>query len=243
MAYNNLIQSLWEIPMTQLRYIALGGCNTIGEVNNIGAAYPERVAQAKGWQLKNYGYTMCSTREGVQFFNHKADVRTADIISIQYGGVDSWLTFKGSPFVLYYPDSPWRKFLRKLVKKLKKYARKFHWHRLVGTENVVPLEEYMANIRYIIEHSQAKYILLIDTYPNLDKSREPRIREYNQALKALSDGKRVLYVPNYERLSLDETRNYDDQTHLSAVGQQVVADAIIEVIDKLSANGRLETGK
>ncbi|EOW4376446.1 hypothetical protein [Acinetobacter baumannii] len=53
--------------MTQLRYIALGGCNTIGEVNNIGAAYPERVAQAKGWQLKNYGYTMCSTREGVQF--------------------------------------------------------------------------------------------------------------------------------------------------------------------------------
>ncbi|MFP0547419.1 hypothetical protein ACLDXX_02180 [Acinetobacter baumannii] len=85
--------------------------------------------------------------------------------------------------------------------------------------------------------------MLIDTYPNLDKSREPRIREYNQALKALSDGKRVLYVPNYERLSLDETRNYDDQTHLSAVGQQVVAVAIIEVIDKLSANGRLETGK
>ncbi len=54
MAYNNLIQSLWEIPMTQLRYIALGGCNTIGEVNNIGAAYPpscssKRVAIEKLW--------------------------------------------------------------------------------------------------------------------------------------------------------------------------------------------------
>ncbi|HFG6798837.1 TPA: SGNH/GDSL hydrolase family protein [Acinetobacter baumannii] len=219
--------------MTQLRYAALGGCNTIGEVNNIGSAYPERIAHAKGWALSNYGYTMCSTREGLQFFHHKEDIKTADIISIQYGGVDSWLTFKGSPFVLYYPDSPWRKFLRKLVKKLKKYARKFHWHRLVGTENVVPLDEYIANIQYIIEHSQAKYILLIDTYPNLDKSREPRIRQYNQALQSLSDGERVLYVPNYERLSSDEVGNYDDQTHLSSKGQQVVADAVIEVMNRI----------
>ncbi len=214
-----------------IRYVALGGCNTTGEVHNIGNAYPERVAKAKGWALENYGYTMSSTREGIQFFNLK-NVAEADVISIQYGGVDSWLTFKGSPFVLYYPDSPWRKFLRKLVKKIKKYARKIHWHKVVGETNVVPYQEYIDNIRYMIDHSKAKYILLVETYPNKDKTREPRILKYNQALKDLSDGKRVLYVPNYQILNEDLDQNYDDSTHMSSKGQQIVADAVLEVLRK-----------
>lgn len=217
-----------------LRYVALGGCNTAGEVHNIGNAYPERIAQAQGWALENYGYTMSSTREGIQFFNLK-NVAEADVISIQFGGVDSWLTFKGSPFVLYYPDSPWRKFLRKIVKKIKKYARKIHWHNVVGETNVVPYKEYIDNIRYMIDHSKAQYILLVETYPNKDKSREPRILKYNQALKDLSDGKRVLYVPNYEILNQDLVNNYDDSTHLSSQGQQVVTDAALAAIRQAEA--------
>lgn len=212
-----------------LRYVALGGCNTAGEINNIGNAYPERVAQAKGWALENYGYTMSSTREGLEFFKLH-NVAEADVISIQYGGVDSWLTFKGSPFVLYYPDSPWRKFLRKIVKKIKKYARKLNWHKVVGEINVVPLEEYIANIQYMISHSQAKYILLIDTYPNQDKSREPRILKYNAALKALADNQRVIYVENYAQLDKELAKNFDDSTHMSDRGQTILTELILEKI-------------
>jgi lysophospholipase L1-like esterase len=218
----------------QIRYVALGGCNTIGEVHNMGNAYPERVAQAKGWQVENYGYTMCSTREGLQFFELK-DAKNADVLSIQYGGVDCWLTFKGSPFVLYYPDSPWRKFLRKIVKKIKKYARKLHWHKFVGKTNVVPIEEYIANIQYMLEHSKAKYILLIDTYPNQDKTRESRILNYNQALQQLADNKRVIYIENYWQLDAELDLNFDDSTHMSDRGQQILTELILNKLEDIEA--------
>ena len=213
-----------------IRYVALGDCNTVGEISNMGNAYPERVAKQLDWSLENYGYTMSTTREGLQFFNIK-DVKNADILSIQYGLVDSWLTFKGSPFVLYYPDSPWRKFLRKIVKKIKKYARKLNWHSFVGQINVVPVEEYRQNIRYMIENTQAKYILLMDIAPNKDISREPQTLIYNRALSELADGKRVLYVPYYDELKQNLDLYYDDSTHLSSVGQDIVTQKILAVID------------
>ncbi|MEB6564831.1 SGNH/GDSL hydrolase family protein [Acinetobacter towneri] len=217
---------------SRVRYVALGGCNTKGAINNIGNSYPERIAASKGWEVTNYGYTMSSTREGLQFMKLES-VQNADILSIQYGGVDSWLTFKGSPFVLYYPNSGWRKYARKIVKKLKKYARKIHWHKLVGEINVVPIEEYISNIQAMIAQSNAKYVLLIDTYPNLDKTREPRILKYNQALKDLADGKRVIYIENYLELDKDISENFDDSTHLSNQGQQILTELILTKLNEL----------
>ena len=212
-----------------IRYVALGDCNTVGEISNMGNAYPERVALQQDWALENYGYTMSTTREGLQFFNLK-DVANTDILSIQYGLVDSWLTFKGSPFVLYYPDSPWRRLLRKIVKKIKKYARKIHWHSLVGQANVVPVQEYKKNIAYMIEQTQAKYILLLDIAPNKDMSREPQTVIYNQALHDLADGKRVLHISYYDELKQNLDFYYDDSTHLSSQGQQVVTEAVLAAI-------------
>jgi lysophospholipase L1-like esterase len=212
-----------------IRYVALGDCNTVGEISNMGNAYPERVAKQQDWALENYGYTMSTTREGLQFFNLK-DVKNADILSIQYGLVDSWLTFKGSPFVLYYPDSPWRKFLRKIVKKIKKYARKLNWHSVVGQANVVPVAEYKQNITYMIEQTQAKYILLLDIAPNKDMSREPQTLIYNQALHDLADGKRILHISYYDELKQNLDLYYDDSTHLSSVGQDVVTAKVLAAL-------------
>ncbi|ENV32104.1 SGNH/GDSL hydrolase family protein [Acinetobacter gerneri] len=217
-----------------IRYVALGGCNTIGEVNNMGCAYPEQIAESMGWSLENYGYTMCSTREGMQFFDLK-NCKDADVLSIQYGGVDSWLTFKGSPFVLYYPDSPFRKFFRKIVKKIKKIARKFKWHKLVGSINVVPKDEYRKNLQYMLSKSQAKIILLIDTYPNRDMTREKRIMEYNEILEELSDNKRIFHVKNYEILKKDMKKNYDDSTHLSKQGQNIIAGECLDKIKSMTS--------
>lgn len=211
-----------------IRYVALGDCVTLGAPLQQNQAYPERVAQAMGWHVTNYGHTMSTTREALQYFK-KPEVQAADILSIQYGIVDSWQTFKGAPFVLYYPDTQWRKFLRKIVKKIKKYGRKLNFHSLFGTANVVPVEEYIANIQYMISHSQAKYILLPEIYPNQDLSREPRILAYNQALQQLHDGKRVFVIKYYDLLKAHlHDEYYDDATHLSGTGHQAVADVIIE---------------
>lgn len=212
---------------SKLRYVALGDCVTLGAPLQQNHAYPERVAAAMGWQVTNYGHTMSSTREGLQYFK-KEDVQSADILSIQYGIVDSWQTFNGAPFVLYYPDTKWRKFLRKIVKKIKKYGRKFNFHALFGTRNVVPVEEYIANIQYMIQHSQAKYILLPEIYPNQDLSREPRILAYNQALAKLHDGQRVFVIKHFDLLKAHLNSDYyDDPTHLSGKGHQAVADNIL----------------
>lgn len=218
----------------RLRYVALGDCNTTGELHNIGNSYPERIAKATGWSVENYGYTMSTTREALQFFKLK-DVENADVLSIQYGLVDSWLTFKGAPFVLYYPDSPWRKFLRKIVKKVKKYARKLHWHQVVGQVDVVPVDEYVENIRYMIENSKAKYILLMEIVPNRDVSREPQTLKFNRALKTLADEKRVFYVSYYEALKSDLIANYDDATHLSDQGQDYVTAQSLEILKRAGA--------
>lgn len=212
---------------SKLRYVALGDCVTLGAPLQQQNAYPERVAKAMGWQVTNYGHTMSSTREGLQYFK-KPDVQSADVLSIQYGILDSWQTFKGAPFVLYYPDTKWRKFLRKIVKKIKKYGRKLNFHALFGTRNVVPVEEYIANIQYMIEHSQAQYILLPEIYPNQDLSREPRILAYNQALAKLHDGQRVFVIKHFDLLKAHLNSDYyDDPTHLSGKGHQAVADNIL----------------
>ena len=213
-----------------MKYVALGDCVTLGAPLQQNQAYPERVAQKMGWTVTNYGHTMSTTREGLEYFK-KADVQAADILSIQYGIVDSWQTFNGAPFVLYYPDNKWRKFLRKIVKKIKKYGRKLNFHGLFGTRNVVPVEEYIANIQYMIKHSKAKYILLPEIYPNQDLSREPRILAYNQALHQLHDGQRVFVIKQFDRLKAHLYAGYyDDATHLSGEGHEAVASYILEQI-------------
>jgi lysophospholipase L1-like esterase len=216
----------------KMNYVALGDCVTLGAPLEKGNAYPERVAQAMGWQVTNYGHTMSTTREGLEYFK-KPEVQAAEILSIQYGIVDSWQTFNGAPFVLYYPDTKWRKFLRKIVKKIKKYGRKFNFHGLFGTRNVVPVEEYIANIQYMITHSQAKYVLLPEIYPNQDLTREPRILAYNQALAQLHDGKRVFVIKHFDLLKAHlNTDYYDDPTHLSGIGHQAVADHLLAELKK-----------
>ncbi|NNH00126.1 SGNH/GDSL hydrolase family protein [Acinetobacter sp. ANC 5414] len=212
-----------------MKYVALGDCNTQGDPNNFGNAYPERFAKEMRWMVTNFGHTMSTTREGLEYFK-RPETQNADIISIQFGIVDSWVTFKGAPFVLYYPDNKWRKFLRKIVKKIKKYGRKLKFHSLFGTRNVVEVGEYLRNIQYIIENSKARVIYLVEIYPNLDLSREPNILRYNQALKSMCDNKRVFFVPVFDLLKPNpHGENFDDTTHLSSIGHDIVKDQLLAV--------------
>lgn len=217
----------------RMKYVALGDCNTQGDPNNFGNAYPERFAKEMGWSVMNFGHTMSTTREGLQYFKC-IQSQEADVLSIQFGIVDSWVTFKGAPFVLYYPDTKWRKFLRKIVKKIKKYGRKFNFHSLLGTRNVVEVDEYIKNIQYIIDNSKARVIYLIEIYPNLDLSREVNILRYNEALKTICDNKRVFFVPVFNALKPNiNGENYDDTTHLSSIGHDIVKNQLVRVtLDK-----------
>jgi hypothetical protein len=213
--------------------IAYGDCNTEGLKNQRAKPWPEMVAEDAGLALTNCGHTMCTTRE---LRHYAADFPPGgfQLAFIQYGLVDSWLTFRGAPYVLYYPDSPGRKFARKLVKKLKNWGRRFHLHQRLGEMEQVPLDEYLANITAVVRSAPHTRFVLVATPLNLDEPRNPRIRRYNQALQALAESE-----PNADFADATPALWKDrkltmmaDGTHLTEAGHRILADAVLRVISR-----------
>jgi len=218
-------------PPTIKSLVALGDCNTLGEGRLVGHAYPEIVGRALGCTVENLGYTMSTTRELIEF-TREYPISNYDLAIIQYGLVDSWLTFRHAPYVLYYPDNPRRRVLRKLVKKLKKMGRTFNFKSLLGSAHVVPLDEYCRNIEWVIEQAPGTTIILLSTAPNLDEPRNPHIQTFNEELARISA--RYPHVIHVDIYALINHRRGDvfhmDGTHINSLGHQLVADEILRVL-------------
>lgn len=71
------------------------------------------------------------------------------------------MTFRHSPYVPYFSDNTLCKLLRKIVKKIKKYARAFRLQESWGAVEVVPLEEYIANIESMVAAAPMTPFILI----------------------------------------------------------------------------------
>ena len=211
--------------------LALGDCNTSGDVYFENNAYPERFAKKIGLRVKNCGYTMSTTREMLYFA--KKNIENYEIILIQYGLVDSWKTFKYAPYILYYPDNFYRRIARKFVKKYKKVARKIGLNKLLGTKNVVPIKEYRANIESLIKKYPNKIFILIDTPPNKDTSRNYEIKKYNSILESISFlYKNCYYLKIYETFEKNMNIYYLDKTHLNDKGYEIVAKELQKIYEE-----------
>jgi len=208
----------------------LGDCNTLGTPEIQGDAYPEKLGRNIDVDILNCGHTMSTTREGLEYFKAKYDP-SIDIICIQYGLVDSWQTFKYSPYVLYYPDSKRRKIGRKLTKKFKKLCKKLGLNKIIGTNNVVPLKEYIQNILTIMQGANNCSIILIDTAPNKDNSRNPDIENYNEALSELAAQHASMFkLSIYHDFATTQQDHYIDPNHISHEGHQFIADSLANLI-------------
>lgn len=217
------------------RAVAYGDCNTEGLKDTSVNLWPEIVCDALSLQLINCGHTMSTTRELLSY-NYDYPASNYSLAFIQYGLVDSWLTFNGAPYVLYYPDSPRRKIARKIVKKLKKWARKWHLQDRFGAVEQVPLPEYVSNIQKVVSSAPDTVFVLVATPPNLDEPRNPRIKQYNDALRQIAEGRsNAVYADAYEDLwSARHKALIDDGTHLSAFGHELVAARVIDALKKSS---------
>lgn len=212
------------------KILFLGDCNTLGTAEIEGSAYPEKLAKRLNIEAINCGHTMSTTREGLEYFKAKfnADI---DLLCIQYGLVDAWRTFKYAPYVLYYPDSTWRKIARKFTKKFKKLCKKFGLNESIGSQNVVPLEEYLKNILWMHEQSPHTPIILIDTVPNQDITRNTEIQRYNQALSELSAQHSHIFKLNiYHDFEHSQKQHYIDPTHIAPVGHEFLANKLFTLI-------------
>ncbi len=221
--------------MTTPHILFLGDCNTRGTPDIEGQAYPEQLAQLGDYRVQNCGHTMATIREGSAYFERHLAPDVA-LVCIQYGLVDAWRTVRFAPYVPYYPDSGPRKLARKLVKKYKKLCHRLRLDQTLGSQNVVPIVEYRLRIEAMIQAAAPRPVVLIETIPNHDLSRNQDIQRYNQCLHAIAESHATAHVlPLYEEFSayldvpFDPHRNttlYADPTHLSRRGHRLVAERL-----------------
>ncbi|RBW48136.1 SGNH/GDSL hydrolase family protein [Marinobacter sp. F3R11] len=211
--------------------VAFGDCNTEGFRTLEGPVWAQHVASALKLELENCGHTMSTTRELLEYAR-EFPPSAYPFVFIQYGLVDSWHTFRGAPYVLYYPDSPRRKLARKLVKKLKKWARHLKLQKRLGAVEVVPLDEYIENIRVVLRSAPESQFVLVATAPNLDISRNPGIQQYNEALSTLaSEEHNATCVDAWDDLwGQAEACLMEDGTHLTSRGHRLIADRVLDAL-------------
>ena len=73
--------------------LAVGDCNTLGAGEFRNNGYPERLADLTGATVKNCGFTMSTTREGLHLLGDNLEPGHGCVI-IQFGLVDSYATFR-----------------------------------------------------------------------------------------------------------------------------------------------------
>lgn len=216
--------------------LAVGDCNTLGAGEFRNRAYPERVAAQTGARVKNCGYTMSTTREGLYLLEDNIEP-DHDCVVIQFGLVDSYATFRYSPYVLYYPDNPFRKQLRSIVKKFKKTCRKNGLNKRFGEVPVVPESEYEENLRRMVDRCSEKLVILPETIPNHEDKRNPAIRRYNTIIeKVASEKDTCFFLPVYDRFARNMQGFYSDGTHANGAGYDYIAGRIKKLITGFSQN-------
>jgi lysophospholipase L1-like esterase len=213
--------------------LSLGDCNTCGIAPCEGNAYPERFAQRLGGVVRNCGYTMSTLREAGYFFRDFY-ARDTTIVTIQYGLVDSWETFAYAPYVLYYPDNLLRKLLRKVVKRYKKLCRQMGLTTWLGTAPLVPVDEYVRRLKQIIAACRPDTrIVLIETAPNRNESRNPAIRRYNDALRNVAAAHpHCQILDTYDWFAAHRDTLYLDDTHINAQGHEWIANGLFALCSK-----------
>lgn len=212
------------------RILFLGDCNTLGFRELERKGFPERIGQHLDRQVINCGHTMSTVREGWRYFEtfYEPDIER---VFIQFGVVDSWRTFKYSPYALYYPDNPARKLARKLLKKLKKWAKALGLNKRFGEKSVVSIEEYRATIEKMADLASPNRCYLIETPPNRETFRNPEINRYNQALHMICrERENCFLIEINDDLSQNMDDYFADNTHLSELGIALVTENILRTI-------------
>ncbi|MFG0336311.1 MAG: SGNH/GDSL hydrolase family protein [Maioricimonas sp. JB049] len=228
------------------RIVAIGDCNTSGtgrpsEENCV----PSRLAQLLGdagmpCTVQNLGYRMSTTREGL--VRTQRDAKPADFVLINFGLVDAWITSIPRIYVPYYPDNVVRKQARKLLKWTKRRLRSPLARRFVPIGTVVPQDEYVQNLRRIVEIVRVwptePTVLLWGTALTVgNPERSASIRQYNAGMQELAGDLGVPYIDTPALMEeIDVADAYQDRTHLDAPAIERVAQAMASVV--LQRRGR-----
>jgi len=222
-----------------LKVLAIGDCNTAGTAEVSGSAsVPGQFAsllERQGVQcsIQNLGYTMSTSREGLARSRHEA--QECDVLLLNFGLVDAWVTSLPKIYISYYPDNPFKKFFRKLLKSLKKRLRGKLIRKLIPVGQVVPVEEFTRNITQIINNVKTKSpdatVILWGTVPvDGDEQRNAKLKIYDDLLKNIATSNNALFLDTASLLEGQSTESlYLDTVHLSTEGATYIGTRLYEL--------------
>jgi lysophospholipase L1-like esterase len=238
-----------------LRIMAVGDCNTGGANGTAPETQMVRqvamLLESAGFtcRVRNLGHTMSTSREGVA--RMERDGEPADLLLLNFGLVDAWVTSIPQVYLSYYPDHVVKKWARKLLKSLKRRLRADWLRRWVPVGEVVPIEEYEQNICRILDLSRESNpdvccILWGTVAVPGDEARSRNIERYNGCLRSIADGRARTRYLDATALIRDLTRSeaYLDHVHISKRAAQQIATGVAQVCleDLLKPDGSRRRG-
>jgi len=226
--------------MKKVSFYAIGDCNTSGadgldKAETIPALLNGLLRDAgREVVLTNLGQTMNTSREGVS--RVASQVSRPDLMLINFGLADAWVTSLPQVYVPYYPDSSWRRLGRRLLKICKRRLRSPFARRLVRQGEVVPPDEYRANIMRMVAMARAEnpgvcIILWSTPWARNSPVRNENIARYNGFLRDLATELNLIYCdvwPVLERIPEEEA--YLDEVHLTGRSAGLIARQMFEAI-------------
>lgn len=209
--------------------LAVGDCITSGVNRCRGNSYPELLGNRLGCMVTNRGFTMSTSREGGHLLNSSLK-DDHDSVIIQFGVADAHLTFKYAPYILYYPDNPFRKTIRNIVKKYKKIAKGYGLNKRFGAY-VVSESEYRANYLEMIRTCGDRLIILPESIPQHESFGNPAIIQYNRTIEHVASAQRnCIFIRLFDDFLANQTEYYLDRGHPNERGYDHIASKIVERI-------------
>ena len=216
-----------------LKVLALGDCNTCGS-DSRPTIVDQTVRQLRiagvACEATNWGHTMTTTREGLA--RVLRDRPPADVVLLNYGLVDSWVTTVPWLYVPYFPDTPLRRAARKLLKFAKRRLRSPWVRRWVPRGEVVALDEFDRNLREIIAalrhaNPSVELVLWATSAVQGNSGRNANIGRYNARMASIAAAVDCTFINTATVLaSLPADRGCVDAVHLSGESAQLLGAAV-----------------
>ncbi len=122
--------------------------------------------------------------------------------------------------------------VRNIVKKYKKTARNIGVNKRLGEARGVSEKEYRINYSVMIERCGDKLVIMPETIPRHETSRNPAIKQYNRLIENIASSRDTcIVIKLFDDFLANMNGFYLDMGHPNEIGYEHIADKILEALE------------